>query len=140
MGTFVFEIWFLDHLDQILHLGSYYLYFFKICIFRLVIYVYEYLQHSGATRAAQTFLSEVKTHFVHGSLNNNNKHSIYRTNIQTFCFYLRKMINRLFSSIACSAFSYILLDTMGEEYDIRRSTWIFAKLVVVSKILFDSKI
>lgn len=31
--------------------------------FRLALYVYEYLLHVGAQKAAQTFLSEVLLHF-----------------------------------------------------------------------------
>ena len=33
---------------------------FNISIFRLALYVYEYLLHVGAQKAAQTFLNEVK--------------------------------------------------------------------------------
>ena len=34
-----------------------------IIIFRLALYVYEYLLHVGAQKAAQTFLNEVNTYF-----------------------------------------------------------------------------
>lgn len=37
--------------------------------FRLALYVYEYLLHVGAQKAAQTFLSEVSVHFIFNNKN-----------------------------------------------------------------------
>jgi hypothetical protein len=85
----------------------------RIYFFRLALYVYEYLLHVGAQKSAQTFLSEVRMNASIASIS----YSV------CICFLLTwHIVNHL----------YCIVDTMGKEYNIRRTARISSFLVVVS--------
>lgn len=89
----------------------------RLYLFRLALYVYEYLLHVGAQKSAQTFLSEVRMNASIASIS----YSV------CICFLLTwHIVNSL----------HYAVDKMGEEYNVRRTARISSFLVVVSSIFF----
>lgn len=82
--------------------------FWFIYFFRLALYVYEYLLHVGAQKAAQTFLSEVlKIKFL----------------LKFEMLHVKCMLMIL----------YFVIDPMGEKYHVGWTPWFSPFMVVVSE-------